>query len=406
MVEQRIPGLILTSLVVILALPAIAGGSPGCPPSFCPAVGADNPDGIARLTLFPGTNSVVTDNGPGDLDPACGVLRAANGPVPGGIYSTGNAFFTGTVRMESPTSALGFAGQLVVTDAVFSNPDSDAGGGVDFAITSPLPLACGEFFRQQGGLPTVFQVKVDGTMEVEDDGTAGSLTLAGTEELHVTGRALTFTMVTPVFSLPPAELGVSIFAPPPGTASPHQIHRALVGTGTYADGPGVIGLILGGELPAGELFRFPTSIEAHFGDVPPPTVPAGGGATTPLTVQKVDPSGASLLLNWDTESCEGAGTGHSLLYGHGFQLPSSPGEAFELAGAVCDLGPDPTFLWDDVPNGANPMLWWLVVAHGGNENEGSWGMDVFGNERIGSGPGGSSDECGMTTRAVAAMCEP
>ena len=38
---------------------------------------------------------------------------------------------------------------------------------------------------------------------------------------------------------------------------------------------------------------------------------------------------------------------------------------FELAGAVCNLGPEPTFLWDDVPNGANPMLWWLIVAHGG-----------------------------------------
>ena len=52
------------------------------------------------------------------------------------------------------------------------------------------------------------------------------------------------------------------------------------------------------------------------------------------------------------------------------------------------------------------MLWWLVVAHGGNENEGSWGMDWFGNERIGSGPGGSSDECGMATKSVAATCEP
>lgn len=137
--------------------------------------------------------------------------------------------------------------------------------------------------------------------------------------------------------------------------------------------------------------------------MPPPGVPATGA--NPLTVQKLQSDGSSLNVAYDTATCSG-NEDHQLLFGFGSSLPTSPGGVFGLAGASCVLTANP-FEWLAVPNPAidpSRLLWFLIQATDGTATEGSWGKDGNGAERQGVGVNGSSDQCGMTDKALSNSC--
>jgi hypothetical protein len=110
-------------------------------------------------------------------------------------------------------------------------------------------------------------------------------------------------------------------------------------------------------------------------------------------------------IAWDT-SCPGAANYH-IIHGRGSQLPIAPGLLFTVGGSVCDIGTSSPFLWNGTPSpGGDPtrLVWWLVLADDDDTVEGPWGDDSAGNERIGTGGGGSSDQCGMTDKALGNVC--
>jgi hypothetical protein len=63
-------------------------------------------------------------------------------------------------------------------------------------------------------------------------------------------------------------------------------------------------------------------------------------------------------------------------------------------------------VWGGVPDpvaDSTRFLYFLVLAGDGGSVEGSWGLDVAGNER--SGPmGGASGQCSHTTKTIANSC--
>jgi plastocyanin len=137
----------------------------------------------------------------------------------------------------------------------------------------------------------------------------------------------------------------------------------------------------------------------------PPVVPDGTNGT-PMRVSKLDPSGATLSVSWDTSSCTGAAD-HEILYGVGSRLPNTPGGLYWLQGAQCSLGLDSPYAWSGVPDPSideTRLLWWLVVATDAVDTEGPWGADSTGIERSGIGTNGSSNRCGITDKDLGNPC--
>jgi len=137
---------------------------------------------------------------------------------------------------------------------------------------------------------------------------------------------------------------------------------------------------------------------------PPPAVPDGSAGSTPMTVSKLDPAGTSLSIAFDTATCSGV-TNRQIIYGVGSQLPAALGGAFSLTGSACAVGGSP-FGWNPAPDVPNPgdLVWWLMTARDASNREGSWGKDSAGQERIGPATGGSSGQCGVTTRNISNVC--
>lgn len=171
------------------------------------------------------------------------------------------------------------------------------------------------------------------------------------------------------------------------------------------------------QTAAGDPFMYSAGFEA-FNTVsftvntPPPTtppgVPDGRAATSPMRVGKLGPGGSNLTLSWDAESCC-AVTDHHIVWAPGAGLPTMPGGTYALGGAECNVGPDGTHDWMNVPDPvadlADPrgLLWWLVLAHDGAGLEGSWGHGA-GGERNGPGPGGSSMLCNGSGKSLLNPC--
>ena len=157
-----------------------------------------------------------------------------------------------------------------------------------------------------------------------------------------------------------------------------------------------------------EATNSPTNLAEVTGSVTvvtgPPAVPDGRGGSTPLTVDPLAADGSALRLSYDVASCTNAST-HHLIYGQRTGLPSSPGGAYTVLGAICNIGSASTYDWTNVPVPADGqgMLWFLLVAADASNVEGSWGKDGAGNERIGPGAGGSDGIC-STAKSVANTC--
>lgn len=147
------------------------------------------------------------------------------------------------------------------------------------------------------------------------------------------------------------------------------------------------------------------SVNANPPPPPPPGVPDGSAGSTPMTVAANDAAGSSLSISWDTATCTDA-TSHHIIYGQKSQLPAAPGGVFGLTGGVCRIGGTSPFLWSPAPDATDGLglIWWLVVVDDGTSTEGPWGNGSDGVERLGPGPGGSSGECGITTKNVTNVC--
>lgn len=134
---------------------------------------------------------------------------------------------------------------------------------------------------------------------------------------------------------------------------------------------------------------------------PPPAVPDGSSGSTAMTVAKLNPAGTSLSVAFDTATCSGV-TNRQIIYGVGSQLPTAPGDSFGLTGSACSVVGSP-FTWDPAPD-ATGLVWWLLTVRDASNREGSWGKDSALQERVGPGAGGSSAQCGVTTRSLSNTC--
>jgi hypothetical protein len=241
----------------------------------------------------------------------------------------------------------------------------------------------------------------------------------------------------------------SFTIPLPDLAQPTAFRRLLFGTASYAQLPGAptpdyiipsnffdldgdsVGytpydtMVFGpGELPTdginsltpralGNLvgINSPENYAGETGDVnagtavSPPPVPDGTGPGLPMTVLSQDPAGTSLSLWWDVAFCD-ANDDHVLVYGQGSQLPAGPGGTFAVEGSVCGIGGSVPFVWNDVPSASDGtgLLWWILVVPDGAGGEGSWGQDSSSHERRGPGPGGSSAQCGNSSKELSNAC--
>jgi len=119
------------------------------------------------------------------------------------------------------------------------------------------------------------------------------------------------------------------------------------------------------------------------------------------------PNGSRITVTFDDSACIGAAD-FNIVYGFGSQLPATPGGTYMLQPAnlgQCSIPGSPK-VWGGVPDpvaDSTRFLYFLVLAGDGGSVEGSWGLDVAGNER--SGPmGGASGQCSHTTKTIANSC--
>ncbi len=137
----------------------------------------------------------------------------------------------------------------------------------------------------------------------------------------------------------------------------------------------------------------------------PPGVPDGAPGT-PLRVGKLNATGSRLSISWDTETCTGD-TNYQIIYGGGSQLPTTFAGVYNLSGRRCNVGTVSPFTWNFVPDPSGDpkaYIWFLMLATDGATREGSWGQNSGAVERTGPGAGGSSGECGVTSKDLTNTC--
>jgi hypothetical protein len=182
----------------------------------------------------------------------------------------------------------------------------------------------------------------------------------------------------------------------PGQLPTDGIHSLVCANEANCSGAGIVVAV-----------NSPTNYAGQTGSVnastPPAAVPDGSAGSTPMTVSKLSSDGSSLSIAFDTATCSGV-TNRQIIYGQGSQFPASPGGAFGLTGSACTVGASP-YSWNPAPSVLpGSLMWWLMTATDVSNREGSWGKDGAGQERVGPGAGGSSGQCGVTTRDISNAC--
>jgi hypothetical protein len=124
-----------------------------------------------------------------------------------------------------------------------------------------------------------------------------------------------------------------------------------------------------------------------------------------MTVEKLNPTGSSLLISWDTQLCA-LDPDHQIVFGQGTDLPGTPGGTYGVNGAVCGIGGTSPFTWNSTPSAADGsgLIWWLIVVNNGSTTEGSWGTLDGVNERQGPGANGSSGQCAVVNKDLSNVC--
>ena len=135
--------------------------------------------------------------------------------------------------------------------------------------------------------------------------------------------------------------------------------------------------------------------------------PPGVGGVRVAKILPNFPEGSRLTVTFDDSACIGAAD-FSIAYGFGSQLPAAPGGTYMLqpeGASQCSISGSPR-VWGGVPDpvaDSTRFLYFLVLAGNGGSVEGSWGLDVAGNER--SGPmAGASGQCSHTAKTVVNSC--
>ena len=159
----------------------------------------------------------------------------------------------------------------------------------------------------------------------------------------------------------------------------------------------------GGSLPNTPRNYLGATGSVNAGTLPPPVVPDGTGVGVEMTVAKLP--GTSLRINYDVASCV-LNNNHNIIWGEIFDLPASPGGTFTLSGGVCGIGATTPYTWVGPPDATDPsgLIWWLIVVSNSPTIEGGWGDDSADNERVGPGAGGSSLQCGVTSKSLINLC--
>ncbi len=254
----------LVPFLIPLALLGVRAVS-ACGPSINCQAPNPNPPSTARLNLFPGHPGFsVMDNHPVlDLDPACGVLRVLNRPIP----NASGATFSGTIEFTQP---LGMQpGELKVTKAIIDNPTAN------LAVAPPLlQLACGEFWWVTPLLPNYMgflRTEIDGELRTQD----GTKT-EGSEELEFTAVGLSMTILDPP-QIPqhPGKV-MAGWSAGGSVVSPVVMKDSEQKEGRFTAGVGILGLHMHFRLPPGETMDLLSSVKVTFGAKAPVEPPGSG----------------------------------------------------------------------------------------------------------------------------------
>jgi len=124
---------------------------------------------------------------------------------------------------------------------------------------------------------------------------------------------------------------------------------------------------------------------------PPPPAPDGSATTTPLTAERITPSGDEVDVFWDATSCPA--DDYNLIYGF-----LSDVSTYVTQGGECLIGTSETHNWLSVPA---QDLWFVIVGTDGTGTESSWGTDGDGAERNGPTPSG---QCSVTAKDTTQTC--
>ncbi len=155
----------------------------------------------------------------------------------------------------------------------------------------------------------------------------------------------------------------------------------------------------------------PTNFAGQIGSIDvsaPPSPPAvpDGVAGAPMRVDKLNSTGTQIRISFDDTTCSDL-QNHQIVFGGGSQLPTTFAGTYGLDGSVCAIGAISPFDWLSAPDptfDAAGFVWWLILATDDGTTEGSWGGNSGELERNGLGSGGSSDQCGITTKDLANTC--
>jgi hypothetical protein len=131
--------------------------------------------------------------------------------------------------------------------------------------------------------------------------------------------------------------------------------------------------------------------ETASGPAPPPPVPDGSAATSPLLGDRLDATGDTIQISWDASTCPAAS--YHLIYGDLADVDS-----LAILGSECSIGTTGSFTWNGVPASD---LFYLIVGNDGEVTESSWGVDSDLGER--NGPL-ASGECGVTIKNATLTC--
>ena len=305
----------------------------------------------------------------------------------------------------------------------------------------------------------LFALAADGRVSVLEPGDDGayaataSIDAAGAAELEVTGRTIRFAsgddgVVTArdtqsTKAIIPVSVGDIFFSPAfitvnvgdtvqwtkPATGVQHNVESCdgVADPGNCTGQVAVQGLFRSGNATTAPFtfsvnftipganpyfcvihaFSMNGSVDVQGGGTTPPPVPDGDAVPgTQVRVNRLDATGSSLSVSWDTTSCPDA-IDYNIVYGLGSQLPTVLGATYGTTGGACGIGTTSPFTWNGVPDpAADPsrLLWWVVVATDTEGTEGSWGVDSADAERKGPGAGGASNQCAVAAKDTSNAC--
>ncbi len=366
-----------------------------------------------------------------------------HGPVPVGLFAleervTAVASSLGTIYLATESG-------LKIVDALIPALPNQAGQlPLDFGVRAIAANGPTLYLLGDGGLRIV-DLEQGGKTDVHPDVQGSSMYLAGRRlyvadvELGLAGvddvsatMATVFITVGDIFFNPAGLVNVfvgdTVTWQKPGTVFPHNVFSCnpaqvacpgasteLFISGGVTTSPFTFShvFVLVGSNPylcQAHVFSMQGNINVSAAATPPPGVPDGRGASTPMVVRQISPpGGANLRLDYDPGACAPDADDHNIIFGTRESLPAVPGGIYTPTGGRCDIGTVSPFDWfasPPAPAAADDFLWWLIVADDGSGKEGSWSEHSGGSDRRGPGNNGASNLCLNTDKDLTNACPP